>query len=218
MAARLPISEDSSKELKALLKTVRTKDGYRRVLCLWLRHAMGMSARQVATAVGWSHTHVRDVQGRYLREGEAALVRPGRGGRRHEVLTLSQEDDLLRGLREEAWPGNTLDFCAVFQAMEEAAGRSLAPSTVHRMLVRRGWGRRSTVTVARQKERPSERATAPTATPDSPLPDSSSLVSDARGRPGTRRSGAWQPLREEDGVGDEGREPKAEPGPKASSQ
>lgn len=60
-----------------------------------VRAALGLSSEEVARAVGWNPASVRRVQAAYLKEGVAALCTVGRGGRRHENLSLEEEKALL---------------------------------------------------------------------------------------------------------------------------
>lgn len=134
-----PFPDGSLARLKAAVTSARTKAQLQQAQCLWLRVAHGLSALEVAAAIGWSESNVRRFQARYLREGEAALAGPGRGGRRNQILSLCQEVILLRGLRREHWPTSSIDAQAVQEAYERAAGRRVPPSTVSRMLARHGW-------------------------------------------------------------------------------
>jgi hypothetical protein len=90
MKAR-PFPEGCIESLKAELKRARAEGvpALERVLCVWLRAALGLRAAQVATAIGWSVDGVRHFQARYLKEGEALFRRPGRGGdRRHSSSAI----------------------------------------------------------------------------------------------------------------------------------
>jgi transposase len=95
------------------LKEARNKVEFQRVQCLWLRAALGLNANQVAQALGWRPTSVRRLQAQYGRQGEALWQRPGRGGRRHQNLSVAEEAQLLAGFLERAerggftacWPG-----------------------------------------------------------------------------------------------------------------
>ena len=166
-----PYPEHALEEAQAALRRARTANDLRRAQCVWMRLSLGMSALQIAKALGWSVWSVRGVQSQYRRKGARAFEGQGRGGRRYEVLTRDAEVDLLNRLRAEAWPNATLEIRDIHQAVERAAGRPVAPSTVHRMLTRHGWGRRSMVGISRRG-------------------GASDARFDAR-----RRSGAWYPLR-----------------------
>jgi len=134
-----PFPDGSLARLKEAVKSARTKAQLQQAQCLWLRAALGLSALEVAAAIGWSESNVRRFQARYLRQGEAALAGPGRGGRRNQILSFCQEQILLRGLRREHWPTASIDAQAVQEAYEKAAGHRVPPSTVARMLARHGW-------------------------------------------------------------------------------
>lgn len=134
-----PIDEEQRAVLQGLLKTTKAKADFRRVLCVWLRASLWLSALQVATAVGWSAGTVRKVQAEFLREGEAALLGVGRGGRRHENLSVAEERRLLSRFVKRAEAGGVLVVAEVKADYEMAVGRSVPKSTVYRMLARHGW-------------------------------------------------------------------------------
>ena len=109
-----PIPEKAVFRLGTALKKAKTKAAYQRVQCLWLRAALGLSSEQVAQAIGWRPTSVRRLQSRYLREGERTLQGVGRGGRRHQNLTLEEERDLLTQFREKAEQGGMLEHFSFY--------------------------------------------------------------------------------------------------------
>lgn len=131
--------EGSVDQLRDGLKQARSKAEFQRVQCLWLRAVLGLNANQVARAVGWHPTSVRRLQARYLHEGQAVLKGPGRGGRRHENLTLPEEQRLLEGFLARAEQGGMLEVSQVKRAYEKALGHAVPKSTIYRMLARHGW-------------------------------------------------------------------------------
>ena len=145
MSKPRPFPEGCIESLKAELKRARAEGvpAFERVLCVWLRAALGLGAEQVATAIGWSVGSVRQVQSVYLRKGDKLFERPGRGGRRRHLLSRDEERALLRRVRERAQPFGVVDFRTIHAEVEKAVGRPLPPSTVHRMLDRNGWGRQT---------------------------------------------------------------------------
>jgi transposase len=181
MAKPRPFPEGCTESLKAELKRARAKGvpAHERVLCVRLRAALGLGAEQVATAIGWSVDGVRHVQALYLKEGEAMFRRPGRGGRRHNILTREEEKALLRRVRDEADPVSVIDFRTLHAEVEKAAGGRVPPSTVHRMLDRHGWGRQCLVLI------PDRKSSAGAAGPAAPAETFARAI---------KPSGAWYPV------------------------
>lgn len=107
--------------------------------CLWLRASLGLSADQVATAIGWQPGSVRKLQARYLGEGAAVLKGTGRGGRYYQNLTLEEERQLLQELLAQSEKGEILEVSRVKVAYEQFLGRKVPKSTIYRMLARHGW-------------------------------------------------------------------------------
>ena len=175
MPKRLPVPEGLAEKLKQTIRRTGSAHELRQALCLWLRLGLGLNTDQIATALGYAPAYVGEVQARFLHEGKAALGGPGRGGRRHSILTGEQEAALLRRLRLEAFPNGVLEYRAVHRAVEKEAGRKVAASTVTRLLTRHGWVRQALVV----------------STGHSPALNP--------GRGALRKSGAWEPLQPEAG-------------------
>lgn len=133
------LSAEAMEELAALRQQCRTSAEYRRVECVWLRAALGLSAAQIATVLGWHVSSVYDLHSRYLREGITALQGPGRGGRHHQNLSLAQEQDLLTQFNEVVAQGGLLEARAVWDTYTKVIGHPVPKSTVYRLLARHGW-------------------------------------------------------------------------------
>ena len=148
MRRRRPFPEGAVKALEIAMRQARTKGEYQRVQCLWLRARLGMNANQVAVALCWTPPSVRKrkVQADYLRRGEAAFRRQGRGGRRHSYLEPSEEEALLKRLLEQQAPNELIPAGVVQEAYEAAVGHPVAASTVYRMLRPHRWRRLATGT------------------------------------------------------------------------
>jgi transposase len=134
-----PLPPEAQQELMTLLEETHSKADYRRALCLWLRSALGLSASDIATALGWSTGSVHNLHSLYLRQGAAALAGMGRGGRKRELLTVEQEKALLSRFAFPAAQGGVAEAGAVRSALEHEIGHDIAKSTVYRLLARHGW-------------------------------------------------------------------------------
>jgi transposase len=134
-----PISEQDRLALKEMLKSTRSKVDYQRVQCLWLRAELGLNSTQIAAAVGFTKGTVRVIQFKYFAQGESALIGEGRGGRRHQYLSVEEEDDLLRSFFDKAREGGILVISEIKNAYEKKVGRPVNKTTVYRMLERHGW-------------------------------------------------------------------------------
>jgi transposase len=121
------------------LKKTKTKSDFQRVQCVWLRAALGLSAPQIAKAVGWAVNTVRKIHSRFIQEGEKALISKGRGGRRHENMTLQEERHLLEMFFTQAETGGVLEVGPIKKAYEKQVGRKVPKSTIYRLLARHGW-------------------------------------------------------------------------------
>lgn len=139
MRPQQPISEEAKESLKELLKKSKTKADFQRVQCVWLRAELSLSSSQVAQAVSWSPGTVKRVWSQYLTKGEKALIGKGRGGRRHDNLSIEEEEKFLAYFFEKSKAGEVLVANEVKAAYEGVVGHKVPKSTVYRMLARHGW-------------------------------------------------------------------------------
>jgi transposase len=139
MATRQLIPEGAAAELAPMLKQAQSSAEFQRIQCVWLRAVLGLSAPQIAQALGWQADHVRHVQAAYWRQGAEALRDKPRGGRHHAHLTRAQEQELLAPFLTLAPEGGVLVIAPVQAAYEAAIGRPVHASVVYRALHRHGW-------------------------------------------------------------------------------
>jgi transposase len=117
-----------------------SKSAFQRLQCLWLRARQDLSTEAIAQAVGLSVSHVRRVWSQYLRGGLAAGQGRPKGGRRHQNLTLAQEQALLAPWQAQA-PRGGLVTARLKVDYEKRLGRAVPDSTVCRLLARHQWRR-----------------------------------------------------------------------------
>src|SRR5947209_5934943 len=98
-------------------------------------------ADEIARTVGVSVSSVHRVISTSNRKGVAALETPGKGGRRRQYLTLSQERAFLQPFEAQAAQGKRVTVAEIQQAYEQRSKQSVASSTISRLLTRHGWKR-----------------------------------------------------------------------------
>lgn len=121
------------------LKRAGSQAEYQRIQCVLIRATLGSSAAQIARLLGWSTATVHVLHSRWANEGDAIFDLRGRGGRRHQYLSPEQEQELLAPFVERAQAGGMLTVGEIQQAYQEQSGKSVAPSTIYRLLDRHGW-------------------------------------------------------------------------------
>jgi transposase len=99
---------------------------------------MGMTSIQIAEAIGWSPSTVRNIQSAYSKVGESALSSNGRGGRNNEYLDPAEEKRLLQPFLKYTRTGHPLNVKAIHSAYERQIGCAVPKSTVYRLISRHG--------------------------------------------------------------------------------
>lgn len=121
------------------LKRAQSHSEYQRIQCVLIRATLGSTAAQIAQLLGWSVATVHVMHSRWAKEGEAIFDVRCRGGRRHQHLTLEQEQELLAPFVQRAHDGGMLTVAEIEQAYRERSGKEVARSTIYRLLERHGW-------------------------------------------------------------------------------
>ena len=114
----------------------------------WVRERWGIiylalmrprKAEEIARDMGVSVTTVRRVISRYNRLGLTAIETPGKGGRRHEYMTLEQERSFLHLFFARAERGEIATAEEIQQAFEAEVKHEVHRSSIYRLLDRHGW-------------------------------------------------------------------------------
>jgi transposase len=95
-------------------------------------------AEDIAKTVGVSVATVHRVISTYKQGGVAAIETPGKGGRRHQYLTLEQERTLLQPFLVRAARGEMTTAEEIKPAFEAQIGHVVNKSTLYRLLARHG--------------------------------------------------------------------------------
>ena len=139
MRPRTEISADRVGAIRRAMLAAHSLSAFRRLQCLWLRAHEDLSTEAIAQMVGLSVSHVRRVWSDYLRGGlRAAHGRP-KGGRRHQNLTVPQEQALLVPLHQEAQCGRLITASTIKARYQARVGHAVPDSTVYRLLARHQW-------------------------------------------------------------------------------
>jgi transposase len=107
---------------------------------VYLRAKYGYSAGQIAKATGCMIQTVRNIHSLFLKNGEDASKRSGKGRRKNFHLDLKTETTFLAGFEEEA-KSEGIKVSEIHTAYQKIVGKRLPPSTIYRMLHRHGWRR-----------------------------------------------------------------------------
>jgi transposase len=114
----------------------------------WVRERWGIiyhavmnprKAEEIARDTGVSVTTVRRVISNYNRLGLAAIETPGKGGRRHEYMSLEQERNFLQPFFARAAHGEIATAEEIQRAFEAEIKHEVHITSIYRLLDRHGW-------------------------------------------------------------------------------
>ena len=129
----------SIEEVKTRLKTDPRAWCRQRWLIIYNALVEPRKAEEIARHCGVSKATVHDVISTYNRLGVAAVETAGKGGRRHQYLTLEEEKQFLAPFFARAEEGLLATTAEIWQAFESRVGHHVDDSTIYRLLRRHGW-------------------------------------------------------------------------------
>lgn len=130
----------TAKRMQHLLRQAKDVAEQRRIQAILMRASEALPPAKNAELTGLSIHSVRVIHSRFLREGESCLVgRPGRGGRRHALLSEPQATALLAAHTQDAMQGRVVVANVFKRDYERLVGHKVATASVYRLLAKAGW-------------------------------------------------------------------------------
>lgn len=139
MKSLIECDKPTIERLAERLKRAQSHSEYQRIQCVLIRATLGSSAAEIAQLLGWSTATVHVIHSRWAKEGEAIFELRARGGRHHQYLSPEQEARVLKPFVAQANAGGMLKVAELRRAYEQHVGKSVALSTIYRLLERHGW-------------------------------------------------------------------------------
>jgi transposase len=124
--------------IRNALNHPRTIGEFKKVLCVWLKYTLSLTSREIALGIGTTPAAVRKIQSRFAKEGLQAFVGKLKGGRKRENISLAREKQILSKFLRRAQRGSVLNVAEIQKAYELSAGKTVARSTIYRLLARHG--------------------------------------------------------------------------------
>ena len=139
--ARTASGAEHIEAARKLLKTARTADELRLAQSVLLPLELGLSIEQTALAIGRSSGATCTMRTRFAKvtAGEMTAPRSKRELRNRAKANLERERQILDEVLPDAATGGVVVIPRVKPAIEAKLGKTLALSSVYRMLARHGW-------------------------------------------------------------------------------
>jgi transposase len=139
--ARIASGLEHIEAARKLLKTARTADDLRLAQSVLLPLELGLSIEQTALAIGRSSGATCTMRTRFSKvaAGEMAAPRSKRQLRNRANTDLERERQILDEVLPDAATGGVVVIPRIKPAIEAKLGKTLALSSVYRMLARHGW-------------------------------------------------------------------------------
>jgi transposase len=126
--------------MRVLLREAKDVAEQRRIQAVLMRASDALPPVKIAELTGLSVHSVRVIHSRFMRDGEASLVgRPGRGGRRHALLSEAEATALLASHAPAAAQGGIVVANVFKRDYERLVGHKVSVSSVYRLLAKAGW-------------------------------------------------------------------------------
>lgn len=125
--------------MQALLKECRNEKETRRVQVILLLAKHRWNIDQIAQATGYAPTTVRDLQVKFFRDGDSALIRRQKPAERNQHMKRKEEAEFLARFFQSAKEGELVSVADIHKALEQKLGKKVAHTVPYRLLNRHGW-------------------------------------------------------------------------------
>jgi Winged helix-turn helix len=139
--ARLASGTQDLEWARTQIAKARSADDLRQAQAILLPLELGLSLEDTAIAIGRSVSLTCKLRNRRRREQAAEIPIKQRKTalRNRAISTLEREAALIDSVITNAASGGVVEIPSVQPAIEKALGRTIALSTIYRMLARHGW-------------------------------------------------------------------------------
>lgn len=140
MARKIAAGSALIEAAEAVVRDTADAHELRKAQAVLLPAIFGLDLIATGRLIGRSRASVSRLQGEF-RATVAGQERPrdNWGGRRRQHMTAKQEQAFLQPFLQVAGDGGVLVVTEIHKAYEAAVGKSVAPSTIYRLLARHGW-------------------------------------------------------------------------------
>lgn len=123
------------------LQTAKTADELRAAQAVWFPLALGLSLAQTAQAIGRCVKATTNIRTRFCRVArrECEAPRSKRSLRNRANATIEREVEILDEVLVGATRGGIVIVPPLKEQVEKKLGKTIALSTLYRMLARNGW-------------------------------------------------------------------------------
>lgn len=139
MRTLITTDRDTIRALAERLKKAKGRPEFQRIQCVLIRATLGSTAAEIARLLGWSTATVHVIHSRWAKEGDAIFDLKAKGGRRNQYLAVEEEAAFLQPFLAKAEMGGILNIHEIKAAFEARVGRSVAKTTIYRLLERWNW-------------------------------------------------------------------------------
>lgn len=130
----------SDAELTEQLQSSRGKPEFTRWQILYMVQVGRLTAAElIAPLVSLSKPSIYAIVQKYNKLGSGAIKVSPRGGRRHSLLSLSEEQELLRTIEQKAAAGLVKTAFDIKELVEQKVGKSVSDDYLWDLLKRHGW-------------------------------------------------------------------------------
>lgn len=126
-------------EIKSKLQSSESKDAYRRWQAILMISTLNLRAAEIASVLGVVTTTIYKWVQIYNNEGAEGYDYIGAGGRRHSLLSLSEERNILEELSELSESGSFINAFKIREKIEKQIQQKVSKNYVYDLLHRHEW-------------------------------------------------------------------------------
>lgn len=133
----------SVKSIKDKMSAAKSSADFKRWQILYFVSCYQVDAAYLSDITGYSKANVYAVIQQYNNSETQEISVKARGGRRCSLMSVAQEQELMKGLEQRALQGQILSYLDIKKLVEHEVGRNVSDDYIWDLFKRNGWTRHS---------------------------------------------------------------------------
>lgn len=135
--------EISASVIKLKMKSAVSIADYKRWQIIYSVNSYSVDADYLSDITGYSKANIYSIVQQFNNSSKPDVCAKKRGGRRRSLMSIEQEQSLMKSLEDKAIKGQILSVHAVRKVIEQKINRSVSDDYVWDLFKRNGWTKHS---------------------------------------------------------------------------
>src|SRR5674476_3725 len=131
------------KVIKHKMAVAKTTADFKRLQILLLVSGYNVDAEYLSEITGYSKANVYAIVQQHNNPDKPDVTTQSRGGRRRSLLSIEEEQSMMKGLEDKALAGQILSYLDIKKVIEKKVNKEVSDDFIWDLFKRNGWTKHS---------------------------------------------------------------------------